>query len=435
MKKNKLLIISCILLLFIFVILYIKTDLFKTKEMLFWKYMMLQTDEIVQVLSNESTKKYDENFEKSSYIKEGTISLKCENELIVPINIQLLEMGNNLEDNMNSFYTLKYDEKEVGNLQIIKDENYFFFKSNLINSQYIGFENANLKELAKKFGLVNTDFIPNKIETIDYKELFFITDSEKSHILKNYIPICRRYVNNNNYYREENVKLDKQNNNITSYKVDISEKELNNLIADVLEYLIQDNITLDFISRKVKVLDEENECCNVDSLKLKVGELAKEFRGKEAEDNIFLSIIIYKDEKNVIKTEIVLKNERTISIEKIEENKLLIEQYDVSNKQIDVSSINGIITTVLNTITEITYSRNIINGDTNKVDINVICNLGIEKITLNINYVEQIKNDVEKIIRKKDIEYIDLKNFTEEMYNSFLENVLKIEGLEVGKKY
>lgn len=436
MKKRKI-IISIFLMISIIIvtILFIKTDLFKTKEMLFWKYMISQKDEIAQVLSNDTIKKYNDTFEKSSYIKEGNISIKSKNNLINPINIQIEEKGNNLEESINTNLTLKYDEKDIGSLSIIKDDNYFLLKSDLIDSKYIGFENENLKELAKKFGLANTDFIPDKIEPIDYYELFSITDSEKNYIMKKYIPICRKIVKNKNYYIEENVEIDNENNNVTSYKIEISEEEANELIIEVLAYLSEDNITLEFICKKIKVLNSGSEYCDINKLKEKVNELARHFKQKEAEDKTFLSIIIYKKENNVIKTEIVLENDRTISVENVNgENKILIKQYDVNNKQIKVDSIDGIITTILNAITEITYSRDIINNETNKVDINIICNLGIENITLNINYVEQIKNDVENIIHKNDVDYIDLKNFTEEMYKSFLEKVLKIEGLKVGKK-
>lgn len=435
MKKRKIIIpIFLIKSIIIVTILFIKTDLFKTKEMLFWKYMLLQKDEITQVLLNDTIKKYNDTFEKSSYIKEGIISIESKNDLINPINIQLDEKGNNLEECINTNLTLKYDEKDIGSLSIIKDDNYFLLKSDLIDSKYIGFENENLKELAKKFGLANTDYIPDKIEPIDYYELFLITDSEKSHIMKKYIPICRKFIKNRNYYKEENVKLD--NDNVTLYKIEISEEEANELIIEVLEYLSNDNIALEFIGKKIKVIDSDSEYCDINKLKEKVNELARYFKQKEAEDKIFLSIIIYKKENNVIKTEIVLENDRKISVEKVEgENKILIKQYDVNSKQIKIDSIDGIITTILNAITEITYSRDIINNETNKVDINIICNLGIENITFNINYVEQIKNNVDNIIHKNDVDYIDLKNFTEEMYKSFLEKVLKIEGLKVGKKY
>lgn len=433
--KRKLIICSIIVVTILSVILFIKTDLFKTKEMLFWKYMLIQKDEIVEVFSNNTIKQYNDRYKKSTYIKEGNINIESKNKLIKPINIQLSEKGNNIEECKNIFYSLKYDGNDVGDLFIINDDNYFLFKSNLTDSKYYGVENENLQELAKSFGLTNVDFIPNKIEPVNYYELFSITDNEKNHILKKYIPICRKIVKNKNYYNEENVKIDKMNN-ITSYKLEVSEKEINKLMIEVLQHLLEDNITLEFICKKIKILDSENAYCDINKLKVKVEELIHYFEGKEAEDKTFLSIIIYKKENNVIKTEIVLENDRTISVEKTDnENTIRIKQYDIENNKVDIKSINGIITTIINSITEITYSRNIDNNEINEVDINVICNLGIEKITININFVEQIKNNVEEIVYKNEIDYIDLKTFNEEMYNSFLEKVLKIKGLKAGKKY
>ena len=433
--KGKLIICSVIVIIILSSILFIKTDLFKTKEMLFWKYMLIQKDEIVQVFSNDQTKQYSNNFEKSSYIKEGNISIESKNELIKPINIQLSEKGNNKEECKNTFLTLKYNGNDIGDLFIIEDNNYFLFKSSLIDSKYYGFENENLKELAKNLGITNVEFIPNKIEPVNYYELFSISDGEKNHILKKYIPICRKVVKNKNYYKEENIKVDKIDN-VTSYKLEVSEKEINELVIELLQYLLEDNITLEFICKKIQILDSDSVYGDVDKLKKKVEELIHYFEGREAGDKTFLSIIIYKKENNVVKTEIVLENDRTISVEKEdEENKIIIKQYNINNNKINIKSIDGIIAIIINSITEITYSKNIDNNEINKVNINITSNLGIDKITLNINFVEQIKNNVDDLINKNEIDYIDLKSFNEEMYDSFLEKVLKIEGLKDGKKY
>lgn len=432
--KKKITVISLIILIIV-IIIFIKTDLFKTKEILFWKYMLVEKEEITQVVSNDVIKQYNNNLENSSYIKEGSISVESKNNLINPINIQLYEKGNNKQQCVNTSITLKYDEKDLGNLLIVKDNNYFLLKSNLIGSNYIGFENENLKEIAKKFGLANTDYIPNKIGEINYYELFSIEENEKNHILRKYIPIFRKIVNNKNYSKEENVKLENGIEGVTCYKVEISEKELNEIVVQILNEVVQDDITLEFICRKIELLDDESIYCNKDILSGKIKELIKDFQLKEAEDEMLLSIIIYEKEKNVIKTELMLKNERTISIENIDSNKIIIKQYDVSNQKIEFNNIEGIITTILNMVSEIIYTRNIINNETNEVDINIICNMGIEKITININYVEQIKNNVENLIYKKDVEYIDLRNFSEEIYINILEKLFKIERFGAGKNY
>ena len=240
--KNKKIIIICSILIFIIsiIIIYIKTDFLKTKEQLFWKYMWKEKDEIAYILSNNTTEKYSEEFEKSSYIKEGNISITSKNHFVKPIKIQINEKGNNQKENINTDISITYNKKNIGNISIIKDDNYYLLKSEEIDDKYIGFENDNLKQLAKKLGIENVDFIPNKIKEIDYYELFSMTDKEKRHIISKYMPIFRQYVKNKNYDKEKNVELKEENCEVDKYILNISESIITHLstINNYFFYLI-----------------------------------------------------------------------------------------------------------------------------------------------------------------------------------------------------
>ena len=435
-KKRNLIIISIFSIITSFVILYLKTDLFKTKEILFWKYMLSQKDEICHTLSNDEIKNYNNNIKNSSYIKEGNILVESKNNFIKPINIKLEEKGNNKEDCVNTYFELLYDKNNVGNLLIIKDDNYYILNSSVLDSKYIGFENANLKEFASKIGITNTKYIPNKIKNINYSELFIIEEYEKKHIMKQYIPIYRKFVKNKSYDIEKNARIDDNKNEVDAYKISLTDKQLNEFLAEALDVLYEDNITLEFISKKIKIINNESELCDISKLKDKIKEISNKIRQKQTKNETIISIIIYKKEKNVIKTELIIEDNRTISIECVDnENKIIIRQYDVNNMDADINTIEGIIRFIINSITEITYSKDIINNDSRKVNFNIICNLGIERITLNYNYVEQIKNNVEDIMYKNDVEFIDLKKINKKQLDKIIDKVLKIKGLEDGKKY
>ena len=438
MKKTKkafICILAVVILGIVLTIIYIKTDFLKTKEQLFWKYFLKEKDEIVNVLSNNEVKLYNEKIKKSSYIKEGNISIISEHNFLKPIYINILEKGNKDKDYKNIKLDLKYDDKDINQTTIIKEDNYFFIKNELLNKDYIGFENNNLKQLAKKMGIANTDFIPNKIKDIDYDELFTISDEETRYILKKYIPICRKYVNNKHYIKEENVELENESGKIVSYKVQVTEKQFNDMVISVLKELHDDEKILNIISNKVKVLDDTNRYGDINNIKSKIEELINKLEKENTVDENFLSIIIYKNENGVIKTELVLNNDRTISVQTDKRNKITIKQYNIVNNEINLKSFNEIVRTALNTISEVTYTKEIINEDKQKVELNIKCNLGIENVNINYNYVEQIKNNVDNIIRKDEIEYIDLNKTTEEFYKTLLEKVLKINAQRDGKNY
>lgn len=434
--KNKKIIIICSILIFIIsiIIIYIKTDFLKTKEQLFWKYMWKEKDEIVDILSNNTIEKYSEQFEESSYIKEGNISITSKNHFVKPIKIQINEKGNNQKENINTDISITYNKKNIGNISIIKDDNYYLLKSEEIDDKYIGFENDNLKQLAKKLGIENVDFIPNKIKEIDYYELFSMTDKEKRHIISKYMPIFRQYVKNKNYDKEKNIELKEENCEVDKYILNISEEEFNKLLIDVLKTLYEDEITLEFLYNKVKVIDDTNKFCDVENIKVGINELIKYLEEKEAEEKIFLSIIVYKNENNVIKTELVLKNNRTISIiSNKEENKIIIQQYNVENSEseLDISSIGRIVNTLINSISEISYTRYIENNKTNNVEFNIICSLGIEEIEVKYSYVEEIKNNVENIMDKNDVEFIDINRAVDDTYKNIIEKIFDTVGEKI----
>lgn len=400
---------------------YINTDFLKTKEQLFWKYFILEKDRIVTVFSNKEIQEFNQNLKISSYIKEGNFSITSKYNLIKPINVDISEKGDNQQKIKNTDINLKYNDKDIGNTNIIKDDNYILIKNDKTKLGYIGFKNENLKQLAKKLGLANTEFIPNKIQEIDFFELLSLSDDEGKYILKKYVPICRKYVKNKDYTIEKNVEGKETN----LYKVQVSNEQLKNIMINILEELENDEITLEIISNKIKVMDSENDYTSIDKIKSKINEFKEKIEQLKTTNENFLSIIIYKNANNVEKIEIIVEDGRNISIEMINENKILIKQSNnLNDKQIDLKNFKGILTTLINTVDEVTYEKKIINGKEKTVDINVICNVGLETINLKYNYVEKIENNVEDYVKMNEVNYTELEKVNIEMLKLLVEKIL-----------
>lgn len=445
-KKKKIIIygLSISIIVVCLALIYIFTDLFKTKEQLFFKYIVKQKDEIESVLSNNEIKQFNIEEKNSSYIKEGNITVDTELEILKPVNIKITEKGNNKDKIRNTFIDAEYNNLKLANATIIKDNDYYLIKSNLLSDKYLAVENNNLKDLAKDFGIQHTEYIPDKINEIDYTELFEFTDDKIIHILKEYIPIYRKHVKNNDYIKRKNVKLDKSSDNLTSIEVHLSEKQVNDLMIELLKNLHEDDKTINIINKKINIINPESKYTNNEMIKEKISDLIEYFSSKDVKDEKFLSIIIYKKLNNVIKTELVLNNERIFSIERNDdENKLIFKQYGVKGKKIDISSIEGIIKTVINSLEEITLKMDIVDSQTSKVEISCKFNIGIDKVTINFNYVKKIENNVEDLIYKKDVEFIELKKYIEENKQNIIEKMnlnlvfksLNKGLLNTGKKY
>lgn len=400
---------------------YINTDFLKTKEQLFWKYFILEKDRIVTVFSNKEIQEFNQNLKISSYIKEGNFSITSKYNLIKPINVDISEKGDNQQKIKNTDINLKYNDKDIGDTNIIKDDNYILIKNDKTKLGYIGFKNENLKQLAKKLDLANTEFIPNKIQEIDFFELLSLSDDEGKYILKKYVPICRKYVKNKDYTIEKNVEGKETN----LYKVQVSNEQLKNIMINILEELENDEITLEIISNKIKVMDSENDYTSIDKIKSKINEFKEKIEQLKTTNENFLSIIIYKNANNVEKIEIIVEDGRNISIEMINENKILIKQSNnLNDKQIDLKNFKGILTTLINTVDEVIYEKKIINGKEKTVDINVICNVGFETINLKYNYVEKIENNVEDYVKMNEVNYTELEKVNIEMLKLLVEKIL-----------
>lgn len=407
-KKIVFLLCGFIIIVVILIALYINTDFLKTKEQLFWKYFGVKKDSVVAVFSNNETKGYNSVFKKSCYIKKGNLSITSEHGFIGNINAKIFEVGNKNEDCKNIFIDATYKDKNILNAQIIKDENYYFFKINQNDTRYLSFENANLKQFAQKMGLKNVDFIPNRIKEVDFFELFSLTDEESTHIFKKYVSICREYVKNSDYSKTENKEL-------TIYELQLSKKQMKNLALAILDELYNDKYTLNILANKARIIDENSIYCDTDKIKAKIGEIKRFVEEKNEDDEKFLSIIIYRNKNNVEKIEFALKNDRTISIEN-KLDKIIVKQYDVQNRKIEIDSLSHIIETILNSISEITYKKNVTDSQICKVEINAKCNFGIEAITINYKYEEAIKTVIDDLIRKNDIDYIEFTKSNQNIY-------------------
>lgn len=423
-KKRIVLASIFIIIVVALIALYINTDFLKTKEQLFWKYFGVKKDEVISVISNDNTKEYDSQLKKSLYIREGNFSIKGENGLLEAINAKIIDIGNKAEDCKNINIDVTYKDKNVINAQVIKDDNYFFIKESNSDSKYIGIENANLKQLAQKYGIQNTEFVPDSIKEIDFVELFSFSNNEIKHISNKYVPICREHISYSDYSKRKDGEL-------TINELHLSKKQIQELLIDVLDELYKDDYSLNILANKVKIIDENSKYCSKENIKTKISEIKQFVERQNSDDEKFLSIIIYRKKSHVEKVEFMFKDDRTISVEN-DDNKIIIKQYDVKDRKIEIDTVKNIAKTIIDSITEITYSKKVTNKEINNVDINVKCDLGIEAISLNYNYEEKIKTTDVELIRKNDIEYIEITKSDKTICEKVLEVVDKVNGIEEG---
>ena len=199
MKKNKTIItvtiITIIIIIFIIALLYFKTDLFKSNETLFYKYL-LKTELIEQDVAT-TYQNLAQNFANSNYSKAGTISsFMASNDNSTNIaNIQNLfsikynTLKNKDLKQLYSDYTISSDNQDIIIFRFLKDGSTCALKAENVVTKYLGLENRDLKEFFSKIGVKDTSIIPDNLPETSLEEFLKIEPELSNKIKSTYITI------------------------------------------------------------------------------------------------------------------------------------------------------------------------------------------------------------------------------------------------------
>lgn len=184
-KKNKIIIITIIAVVLVIAVamgaVYAFGDAFKSPKDLFYKYLGQNVETFSKLDYDEALNNY-KNIEEKSYVTTGEISLdiKSEDSQIQEISNQVNKMKiqtnqKNMPNKAKSYTDVKldYDNNNLIQASIIKDNDLYGIKSDMLHEKYIAIENNNLKQLAKKLGM-DDDNIPNKFEEVNIYIWYFI---------------------------------------------------------------------------------------------------------------------------------------------------------------------------------------------------------------------------------------------------------------------
>lgn len=299
-KKSKKVVLVLIILLLIALIVsvgayaYFVTDIFKTPEELFAKYLVNNFEQ----LKDCNLKPFDEVFKKME--KESTeinLKMNLEDDSIGDATASLT-MKTDVENERNNF-----------NLEIETNGNYFFGFDMLLSKnvlglkvedlydKYIAIENRDLKNIGTTLGLDESvvDQIPDKIEEVDTS--FSDEEIEKLNNLKTkYTNKISEGIDKTGYAVEKKIQVDVNGENVTAnkYALTVKSKEFLTLLSNTFKEFLEDPEFLELYDGEKSQLKE---------LKSKNKELMTQIKKIDEEDE--LVIAVYESKGKTIKTEIV----------------------------------------------------------------------------------------------------------------------------------
>ena len=280
--------IVILLILLVVGILYLKTDLFKSNQVLFAKYMGQNIENMQGYFENFTNSNISRELEGSKYVTNGQLEIKHTKNLGTTLentdsyinNLKItIDCTSDKQSNYsyNNVKLYKADENIAG-LEYLNENNLYGVRFSDLFKQFTLINNQDLKNLFQNLGYTDEELenIPNNIE-LNYENILnnIWFSSEELEVLKNkYITEISSNLEKAKFSKQTNQIL---NINNTQYKTNLytltlTKEELNNMYINILEKISQDEIILNKIA-------EINDYINVYNLisKQETVDLKKQF--------------------------------------------------------------------------------------------------------------------------------------------------------------
>lgn len=326
MRRSKLkfiVIISIILAIIISgLIVFFKTDFFRTKRSAFFRYFN-QIPIALEVLKTDKFDSYNDKKQDSPYVRNADISIQtssniADSAILDSIKFKVNQKMDQQNEHGSIDFVVNKNNEQLIKISAIQNKDSYGILSEDVTNGFVTVKNSDLKRVAKDWGMSTTQLIPDTFRNIKIKTILQTSKNEKNHI-----DDCVKLIKNNvpdTAYSKEGKKKIKINNKsyiTNSYKLSLNANDSANLQCDILEKISKDSILMDYFASKAKLLNLDEEYTTINSLnnliKKRVNDLKSnpQFAGK-------LEITVYENKQKNVRTEIK-SGENTILIEHVDE--------------------------------------------------------------------------------------------------------------------
>ena len=425
-KRRLLLILSIIVILIILAIAYIvvyqKTDMLKTNDVLFNKYATQIFQNMEPTFNQDNMLEMLDVLEKNKLSTETTFKVNYKEDNDESNTINKVEMSINGQEEKNENYNYK-------NVKIKDSDN------DLMGFECINEQDVKAVRLDKIKQFLSTEKDDNGISELNdlvnlkIEGTFGISDEQVKKISEKYLNIIKNNISNATYSKKKGVTLeiDGKRYDTNSYSMTITKEKFNDVYIKVLEEIKKDDDILSWLDNIDKKINEYYQVIKRDETSNKKDEFVEKVEN-EIQDiqnsnigNDERTITVYENQKRAISISIDTEEEKSgidvintsktnyINILKDEKNKDDDQKNSIDfkierNKDTNNNSIKV-------DYTKTTDGKEIKNNFTidekmenSKVTSNVAWNRKYEKNSLNVSLVSNIDivNDFENKIELKD---------------------------------
>ena len=441
LKRNLILIFSIVIILVTAIfVLYMTTDIFRTKRDAFFRYA-LQIPDIFDVLdTNDEYQTYQKTKQSNTYLTTGEMKITsseniADESILSKVNMTVFGKTDNKKEQANYDITIRSDNNNLFSMTAARDKDLYGFYSEQIADGYIVFRNENLTDLATKMNIENAENIPNQINIFNKEEILNVSNIEKKHLEK-YIKIIRNQAPDTSYSKSQNekIEIEGQKYDTTAYTLSLNSEQNSNLQISILSELTKDSIMMNFITSKCKLLNLNNNFTDINTLNSIFKQRIENLQNNSNLAGDF-SITVYEYKQKTIQTKIQINNKlitisninndnnkfATIKIE--EESKPTInlkvendnDTYKIKLQKDDSGIINSLelIYNMTGTVAE--------NNIQNHLKINLVD--GIKSASFEYNDTINFTTDVGDFKNMQDEKVAVINDYDQDYLNEFLKMV------------
>jgi len=263
-------------------------------------------------------------------------------------------------------------------MELLKQEDIYGFKIDNMFKKFLAVQNKDLKKWAKILNMTDEQIeaIPDKIE---FNETINFSDEEINGISQKYKNIINENLTDEMFSKEKEKE-------VTIYKLQLTKKQYNDILAKILETMKNDDVVL---NRITAMYGQQNNSAKDSVIKMYQENLDEEIKNlqnissEEASEKIIFNV--YKAKNQLLQTEKIEDNTK-LSVSKAQNGiNILYSENDEKGNKTDRQEIQ-IMKQKDND--KLTYSINVIPQDTTK---NSYIEYTIKGITSLENVEEQIE--------------------------------------------
>lgn len=338
-KKNIGLIIAIIVIAIVVVavgtlaVLYFVTDLFKSEQQLFWKYLG-DDSSITSILNNENQIAQQKLKEENSYTSIGNLNISAGGQ---KADVGVVTTSRH-DKNTNRTYadiTLKKGENDIIKGSYINSGDVYAIQCKNIYEHYIGIRNNDLKTFAKNLGLEDEVIanIPDSIKLATLESMLQIDEEISNHITETYSNVILESIPKGQYKKIDNVKVGDK-----GYELYLNETVLNQVILNFLNTLKNDSTTINYVKTKMSS-GAQGEISNEQIIET-IDNAINKLQSERIDINILIQV--YAQKGKTIKVGITLGNaEGQIKID-IDSNNINMDLSNLLNSEEPINEITQI---------------------------------------------------------------------------------------------